>query len=157
MSTLRIAGWSSPVARQAHNLKVLGSNPSPATNLKAPHVRGFLVPIHIQQSFRREHFMKPLDIQKIGNELAIKWDNGNESFILLERLRRCCPCAGCQGEVDILGQLHKGPDKPLPSSAFELSRWAVVGSYAIQPVWADGHSSGLYSFDYLKKVGDLAA
>ena len=29
-----IAGWSSLVARQAHNLKVLGSNPSPATNLR---------------------------------------------------------------------------------------------------------------------------
>ena len=31
---LLIAGWSSPVARQAHNLKVVGSNPAPATNLK---------------------------------------------------------------------------------------------------------------------------
>ena len=30
-----IAGWSSPVARQAHNLKVTGSNPVPATNLPA--------------------------------------------------------------------------------------------------------------------------
>ena len=29
---LSIAGWSSPVARQAHNLKVVGSNPTPATN-----------------------------------------------------------------------------------------------------------------------------
>jgi hypothetical protein len=29
------AGWSSPVARQAHNLKVVGSNPTPATKLKA--------------------------------------------------------------------------------------------------------------------------
>jgi hypothetical protein len=28
------AGWSSPVARQAHNLKVVGSNPTPATNLQ---------------------------------------------------------------------------------------------------------------------------
>ena len=27
------AGWSSPVARQAHNLKVIGSNPIPATKL----------------------------------------------------------------------------------------------------------------------------
>ena len=27
-----VAGWSSPVARQAHNLKVVGSNPTPATN-----------------------------------------------------------------------------------------------------------------------------
>ena len=33
------AGWSSPVARQAHNLKVLGSNPSPATNSKTGNLR----------------------------------------------------------------------------------------------------------------------
>ncbi len=31
-----IAGWSSPVARQAHNLKVAGSNPAPATNKTKP-------------------------------------------------------------------------------------------------------------------------
>ena len=31
LDTLHIAGWSSPVARQAHNLKVVGSNPTPAT------------------------------------------------------------------------------------------------------------------------------
>ena len=37
----RIAGWSSPVARQAHNLKVVGSNPAPATNLKG---RSQLIP-----------------------------------------------------------------------------------------------------------------
>ena len=30
-----VAGWSSPVARQAHNLKVVGSNPTPATNVKS--------------------------------------------------------------------------------------------------------------------------
>jgi hypothetical protein len=30
-----IAGWSSPVARQAHNLKVTGSNPVPATKFDA--------------------------------------------------------------------------------------------------------------------------
>ena len=30
-----VAGWSSPVARQAHNLKVVGSNPTPATNILA--------------------------------------------------------------------------------------------------------------------------
>ena len=30
------AGWSSPVARQAHNLKVTGSNPVPATNTTVP-------------------------------------------------------------------------------------------------------------------------
>ena len=40
-----IAGWSSQVARQAHNLKVVGSNPTPVTNLKPRNfkqLRGFL-------------------------------------------------------------------------------------------------------------------
>ena len=35
---LNIAGWSSLVARRAHNPKVVGSNPAPAT--KKPQVRG---------------------------------------------------------------------------------------------------------------------
>ena len=37
------AGWSSPVARQAHNLKVVGSNPTPATNEAAPFLRGCFI------------------------------------------------------------------------------------------------------------------
>ncbi len=94
-----------------------------------------------------------MDIQPIGSELAIKWDDGSESFIPLETLRRACPCAGCQGEVDILGRLHKGPERPLPPTAFQLVRITPVGGYALQPVWADGHASGLYSFDYLKRLG----
>jgi len=27
-----------------------------------------------------------------------------------------------------------------------------VGGYAIQPVWADGHATGIYSFDYLRRI-----
>jgi len=96
--------------------------------------------------------MRPVDIQQVGNELAVKWDDGSEDFIPLDRLRRACPCAGCQGEVDILGQLHKGPDAPLPPNAFELVRIATVGAYAMQPIWADGHASGLFSFDYLRQI-----
>ena len=96
--------------------------------------------------------MRPVDIQQIGNELAIKWDAGGEDFIPLEKLRRRCPCAGCKGEVDIMGNVYKNPEKVLTPKAFELVRVAMVGGYAIQPVWADGHSTGIYSFDYLRKV-----
>ena len=32
----------------------------------------------------------------------------------------------------------------------------TVGGYAVQPVWADGHATGLYSFDYLKRVGEFS-
>jgi DUF971 family protein len=96
--------------------------------------------------------MRPLDIQQIGEELAIKWDDGTECYLQLESLRRHCPCAGCKGEMDIMGNLYKGPAQPLPPQAFQLRRIANVGGYAIQPVWGDGHSTGLYSFDYLVRL-----
>lgn len=99
--------------------------------------------------------MRPLDIQQVGPELAIKWDDGSESFVRLESMRRHCPCAGCKGEVDILGNLYKGPDKPLSAAAFQLVRLNNVGGYALNPVWGDGHSTGLYSFDYLKRLGEV--
>ncbi|MGD0743804.1 MAG: DUF971 domain-containing protein [Verrucomicrobiota bacterium] len=96
--------------------------------------------------------MRPADIQIIGAELAIKWDDGGESFIPLEKLRRSCPCAGCRGETDVLGKVYKDPERPLPAAAFELVRIANVGGYAIQPVWADGHATGIYSFEYLRRI-----
>jgi DUF971 family protein len=96
--------------------------------------------------------MRPRDIQPIGTQLAIKWDNGGESFIPLEVLRRRCPCAECQGEADLLGNVYKNPGQPLTPPAFQWVRFEVVGAYAIQPVWGDGHVTGIYSFDYLKRV-----
>ena len=98
--------------------------------------------------------MRPVDIQNVGDELAIKWEDGSESFIRLERLRRACPCAGCKGEMDVLGNLYKGPEKPLSLPAFQLRRLNSIGGYAVSPIWGDGHSTGIYSFDYLKKVAD---
>ena len=96
--------------------------------------------------------MRPVDIQRVGDELAIKWDDGGESFIPLEKLRRGCPCADCKGETDILGNLHKNPERPLSPQAFQLVRVAAVGGYAVQPAWADGHATGIYPFDYLKRL-----
>ena len=66
--------------------------------------------------------MRPTDIQQVGEELAIKWDDGSENFVRLETLRRCCPCAGCKGEVDVMGKVYRNPDRPLPPAAFELRR-----------------------------------
>src|SRR5208282_1432156 len=82
--------------------------------------------------------MRPADLQLIGTELAIKWPDGRESFIPLETLRRACPCAGCMGEADIMGHLHKGPDAVLTERSCQMTRFTQVGGYGIQPVWADG-------------------
>ena len=37
-------------------------------------------------------------------------------------------------------------------AAFRLVRVEMVGTYAVQPVWADGHATGIYSFDYLRRA-----
>jgi DUF971 family protein len=101
--------------------------------------------------------MKPVDLQSICDELAIKWDDGSEDFIKFELLRRACPCAGCKGEMDVFGQVYKNPDKPLTPRSVQLKGVGLVGGYAVQPFWADGHSSGLYAFDYLKRVAGAGA
>ncbi|HVM46963.1 MAG TPA: DUF971 domain-containing protein [Candidatus Acidoferrum sp.] len=100
--------------------------------------------------------MRPTDIQPIGQELAIRWEDGTESFIPLEKLRRACPCAGCKGEMDVMGNLYKGPEQSLAANAFQLVRVDPVGTYGLQPVWADGHATGIYSFDYLRRVAEVA-
>ena len=93
--------------------------------------------------------MKVTNLEVIGKELAIRWGDGTETYVLLERLRRACPCAGCRGEPDVMGNLHRGPAIRLTPESFRLTRVIPVGGYALQPVWADGHSSGLFSFESL--------
>ena len=91
------------------------------------------------------------NVQLIGDELAIRWSDGVESYLALERFRRACPCATCGGEPDVLGNISR-PDVSYTPASFELTGWQVVGGYALQPRWADGHSTGLYSFQYLRRL-----
>ena len=100
--------------------------------------------------------MRPTDLQVIGDELAVKWDDGSESFVRLDWLRRRCPCAGCQGERDVMDNLYKGPERKLGPAAFQLVRFVPVGGYAVQLVWGDGHQTGLYAFDYLRRLAEAA-
>ena len=99
--------------------------------------------------------MRPQDIQLIGSELAIKWEDGAETFVGLEKMRRHCPCAGCHGETDVMGNVYKAPPVNLGPRSFQIVRLSNVGGYAINPVWADGHSTGIYAFDYLKRLAEI--
>ncbi|MDD5262040.1 MAG: DUF971 domain-containing protein [Methylacidiphilales bacterium] len=91
---------------------------------------------------------QPRDIQIIGCELAIRWSDGHESFFPLDKLRRACPCAACSGEPDVTGKVFK-PSVQYNEKSFDVTALDFVGGYAIQPRWADGHSTGLYSWSYL--------
>ncbi len=87
----------------------------------------------------------------IGNELALAWGDGSESYIPLESLRKHCPCAVCQGEPDAMGRVVK-PTVTHTDRSFQLLSMQQVGGYALQLKWADGHSTGIYTFDLLKNL-----
>ena len=95
--------------------------------------------------------LEPTNVQQIGNELAIQWNDGTESFLDLQFLRRACPCAACDGEPDVLGNVIR-PNMTYSENSFELAGFQVVGGYALQPRWADGHDTGIYSFQYLRRL-----
>lgn len=93
----------------------------------------------------------PSRIEVIGDELAIAWNDGRESFFPLKFLRQSCPCAVCQGEADVLGVVER-PERIFPAGSFQLRSLQPVGGYALQPLWQDGHSTGLFSFSYLRQL-----
>ena len=96
-----------------------------------------------------------LNAAVIGSELALAWSDGEESYFSFEALRRACPCAACQGEPDALGRVVR-PNPTFGPKAFVLASWEIVGGYALQPRWADGHATGLYSYQYLRGIGGQA-
>ena len=96
--------------------------------------------------------LSPLHIALAGDELAIAWNDGTESYLPLEALRRACPCAACGGEADLLGPAVR-PNVQYTPASFRLRGWNEVGGYALQPQWEDGHQSGLYTFAYLRQMG----
>jgi len=56
--------------------------------------------------------------------------------------------------MDVMGNLYKGPEITLRAESFRLRSLAPVGTYGMQPTWADGHNSGIYSFEYLRRLGE---
>ena len=99
--------------------------------------------------------LAPKNIQLIGEELAIQWSDGVESYLPLEQLRRACPCAACGGEPDVLGNIAR-PDVSYVDKSFMLAGFQIVGGYAVQPRWADGHDTGLYGFTYLRRLSEAS-
>lgn len=80
----------------------------------------------------------------------IIWADGVESHFPSAVLRRECPCASCRDEITgarILLPMHV-PDN------LELRKVELVGQYALQFDWADGHHTGIFSFDYLREIAN---
>ena len=90
-----------------------------------------------------------------GKGLEIDWSDGHKSLWSFAWLREACPCATC---IDERKQQGRQPGEPKPAPVLPIftppSRPAsahAVGRYALQFNWLDGHSAGIYSWDYLRR------
>ena len=85
--------------------------------------------------------------------LALKLQDSSEILIKIKDARLACPCAQCNGEKDVFGNIYKkGGVTPLLKSAFEIRKIQPVGNYGLKIFWGDNHSAGIYTFDFLKKL-----
>jgi DUF971 family protein len=97
---------------------------------------------------------RPVALQKDGEErLVIDWSDGLRTTYTWQHLRGNCPCAGCREErlqppdpFRILKPSELAPLKPVSITP--------VGYYAYKIVWSDGHDSGLFTLEHLRKLGE---
>jgi DUF971 family protein len=94
---------------------------------------------------------RPTNIQIIGDEVAIVWDDGAESYFSFEKLRAASPSAETQGERDIFGTQYGGAG-PRKFPGVSVTGWEQIGNYALRFDFSDGHRTGLYSYDYLRAL-----
>ena len=84
--------------------------------------------------------------------LLVRWDDGKESKFAPRWLRARCPCAECVEEWSGKRVVGEGEVK----ADVKPQGMNQIGRYAVQIQWSDGHSTGIYSWDYLLKLRNEA-
>jgi DUF971 family protein len=80
------------------------------------------------------------------NLLRVLWDDDYLSDYPFTYLRGWCPCAVCQG--------HGGERHFIRVENPQLVSIGLVGNYALNPRWGDGHETGIYTFEYLRSLSE---
>jgi DUF971 family protein len=88
-------------------------------------------------------------IEESDHELTVKWSDQAETKYIASQLRRACPCAGCVNEWTGEKMLN---DTSITND-LSFSNITIVGRYALNFHFSDGHETGIYSFKYLRELG----
>jgi len=101
---------------------------------------------------------KSVKVEKsTGKGMDIDWKDGHRSHYTFTWLRDACPCATCNEERGASGRRVGEPPKAKPAALpmykepVRPLEIAPVGKYAINFHWNDGHSTGIYSWDFLRR------
>ena len=94
---------------------------------------------------------RPVEVRHLREQrlVRITWADGHVGEYPLAYLRGWCPCAACQG--------HGGERRFIGVPDPQLAGITGVGNYALTFAWADGHDTGIYSYQYLRELCPCAA
>ena len=96
--------------------------------------------------------IEPREIMQEGDGgLRITWADERVCHYEAAALRRACPCAQCVNEWT--GQRRLEPETI--SEDITIKDTNIVGRYALNFRWSDGHETGIYSFRYLRELCEL--
>jgi DUF971 family protein len=89
--------------------------------------------------------------------IKIDWKGGHHSDYPLAYLRDECPCASCTGAHGTEPQKTSYSSEPanpfqMYTPVLKMLNVEPIGAYAVKIEWSDGHSTGIYSFDYLRRI-----
>ncbi len=95
---------------------------------------------------------KPVEIKPHTKSkvLEIDWADGHVTKLTYEYLRVECPCADCKGHTPDQAKTIAGKEN------VDITDFKPVGNYAIQPVFDDGHDTGIFSWDLLRRLDTSA-
>lgn len=91
-----------------------------------------------------------IDVMPEG-AIRLTWPGGVEATIPAARLRDGCPCAGCVEE----GTGRKILDPATIPTDIRPLEIHMVGNYAVQIRWSDGHDTGIYTWQNLREASGL--
>jgi DUF971 family protein len=99
-------------------------------------------------------YLKPKLVKRVSpTQTDITWNDGHFSSYPSWYLRENCTCASCVEEFTGVRKIAHGD---IPSTLERVSV-APVGNYALNFGWSDGHHTGIYTFDYLRKLCPCSA
>lgn len=99
--------------------------------------------------------LTPTDVavSRSAGTCTVTWADGAVHVHQLTDLRAWCPCAPCNDEREARKSNPFVVLSGAPPTA-ELGELQQVGGYALRFVWADGHNTGIWSYDYLRRLGE---
>ncbi|NOX59269.1 MAG: DUF971 domain-containing protein [Planctomycetes bacterium] len=94
-----------------------------------------------------------LKLNREAGTLTVTWKDNHVTVLDAPTLRKACPCATCnesrrKESENLFNILSSDPGQGPP----RITGASLIGNYAIQLTWDDGHSAGIFDFKFLRAL-----